>query len=212
MRQFILFGYTMCILVIAGCAGSSEQFRLCAESGEIVQIRLNDVMYSNMEDAGKNLSVSVATFEDNRPPSKHLGSHKCQLAGDAYFQLKDQNLGQGMSDAFVDFLKKSAFQVAPPSDEAVDIGITGKITRFTAKATRDFFSTTAQIDIILEFTIENKADDSTIHMIIRAGGTNDVVFFNPEDMEKFVNEIIQISFEKFLKRTEVKGKTLRQKI
>lgn len=210
MRQFILFGYTMCILVIAGCAG--EQFRLCAESGEIVQIRLNDVMYSNMEDAGENLSVSVAAFEDNRPPSKHLGSHKCQLAGDAYFHLKDQNLGQGMSDAFVDFLKKSAFQVAPPSDEAVDIDITGKITRFTAKATRGFFSTNAQIDMIMEFTIENKADNSTVHMIIRAGGTNDVVFFNPEDMERFVNEILQISFERFLERTEVKGKTLRQKI
>ena len=117
-----------------------------------------------------------------------------------------------MSDAFVSFLKKSAFQVTPASDGAVDIDITGKITRFTAKATRHFFSTNAQIDMIIDFTIENKADNSTVHIIIRAGGTNDVVFFNPEDMERFVNEILQISFEKFLERTEVKGKTLRQKI
>ena len=211
MRRFILFGCVMYTLGISGCAGSGEQLRLCAKSGDIVQLRLHNMIGSNTEGTGRNLSVSVTEFEDKRPPSKHLGAHVCEFAGDAHFDLVNKNLGQGISDVFVNFLKKSGFQVNPGNNGAVDIDITGKIIKFSAKAKRDLFSTKAQVDIITKFTITNKADGSKVHVTIRAGGTNSVVFFDPEDMEGLVNEVLRESFEKFLERTEVKGKNLRQK-
>ena len=211
MKRFILFACMMCALGISGCAGSGEQIRLCAGSGEIVQLRLHKKMNSNIKGAGGNLSVSIVKFEDKRLPSKHLGSHICRLAGDAYFDLAGGDLRQGISDAFANFLKISGFQVNAGSNRTVDVDITGRINKFSAKATRNFFSTNAQVDMIMEFTITNRADGSIVHMIIGAGGTNDVAFFNPEDMEGLVNEVLQDSFEKLLERTEVKGKTLRQK-
>lgn len=211
MRQFTLFGCMLCILGISGCANSGEQLRPCVESGESVQLRLHNMMTSNLKDKGDNLSVSVTEFEDERPSSKPLGSHICQFAGDTYFALAEEDLKQEISDAFGNFLKQSGFQVNSGSNRAVDIDIRGRIIKFSAKATRYFLSTKTQVDMIMEFTIANKADGSTVHIIINAGGTNDVAFFVLEDMEKLANEVLQESFEKLLRRTEVKGKTLRQK-
>ena len=212
MRRFVLLGCVMYALGITGCASSAKELRLCAESGEVVKLRLNDRINSSMENAGNNLSISVSKFEDKRPPSKHLGSHICRFAGDSYFDLTSGNLEKGVSNTFRAFLKQSGFQVGSENKETMDINIAGKIHKFSAKATRHLFSTNAQVDIVTEFTIANKADGSTVYMTIRAGGTNDMLFFSHEDVEALVNDILLESFEKLLERTEVKGKTLRQKI
>ena len=212
MRRFILFGCLMCALGISGCAASGKQIRLCAVSGEVIQFQLDDMTNSRIESVGENLFVSVADFQDTRPPSQHLGSHLCLFTGEAYFDLMGEDIGQGVAKVFLNFLKKADFQVTSGSNGAVSTSITGKIIKFSINATRQFLSTKTQIDIIMEFTIANKVDGSTVRMIINAGGTNKVLFFAPEDMEGFVNEILQESFEEFLEKIEVKGKSLREKI
>ncbi len=202
MKRFILLGVLMSVMTFGGCAGS----------GEVFQLQLHDVMHSTMENAGGNLSVAVSDFGDQRPSSEHLGSHVCITGHITHFDLMNSNLGKGVSDAFVDFLKKSGFQATSGTSGAADVRITGNVTKFSANATGHFLSTNIQVDTIMDFVIANVADGSTIRMTIGAGGTDDVVFFSPEDMETLVNEVLQEGFEELIEQTVVQGKTLRRKL
>jgi len=202
MKRFILLGVLMSVMTFGGCAGS----------GEVFQLQLHDVMHSTMENAGGNLSVAVSDFGDQRPSSEHLGSHVCITGHITHFDLMNSNLGKGVSDAFVDFLKKSGFQATSGTSGAADVRITGNVTKFSANATGHFLSTNIQVDTIMDFVIANVADGSTIRMTIGAGGTDDVVFFSPEDMETLVNEVLQEGFEELIQQTVVQGKTLRRKL
>lgn len=202
MKRFLLIGLIMAGLALSGCAGS----------GEITKIRLYDTVSSTMENAGGNLSVAVSSFADQRVPSDHLGTHICLFGGKAYFDLMDGNLGKGVSDAFVSFLQQSGFQAAAGASGPADIRITGKVTKFVANATGRFLSTNLNVDTIMEFSIANAADGSTVRMTIGAGGTDDVAFFAPEDLESLVNEVLQEGFEELIEKTKVQGKTLRRRI
>ncbi len=202
MKRFILLGVLMSVMTLGGCAGS----------GEVFQLRLHDVMHPSMEQVGGNLSVVVSDFSDQRPQTKHLGSHVCITGHITHFDLMDSNLGKGVSDAFVDFLQKSGFQVNSGTSGAADVRITGKVTTFSANATGKFLRTNLEVETIMEFVIANVADGSTIHMTIGAGGTDDITFFGPEDMETLVNEVLQEGFEELIEQTVIQGKTLRRKI
>lgn len=202
MKKFMLLGVMISSLALTGCAGS----------GEIIKLRLYDMMNSSMENAGGNVSVTVSRFDDQRPPSDHLGSHVCLFGGETYFDLLDGNLGKGVSDAFVNFMGKSGFQANAGTNGTPDIQITGKVTKFSANATGQFLSTGLSVETIMEFVIANASDGSTVRMTIGAGGTDDVMFFAPEDLEGLVNEVLQEGFEELIEKTEVKGKALRRKV
>ncbi len=202
MKRFLLLGVMLSVVTLSGCAGS----------GEVIKLRLHDMMKTNMADAGKNLSVVVAEFSDERPPADHLGSHVCIMGHITYFDLMDGNLGKGVTTAFVDFLQKSGFQATAGNSGPTDVRITGKITEFSADATGQFLSTNIRVHTIMEFTIANAADGSTVRMTIGAGGTDDVIFFGPEDIESLMNEVLQEGFEELIAKTEVQGKTLRRKV
>jgi hypothetical protein len=191
----------MSVMTLGGCAGS-----------DVFQLRLHDVMHSTMEQAGGNLSVVVSEFSDQRPPAEHLGSHICIIGHITPFDLRDSNLGKGVSDAFVDFLQKSGFKATNSTSGAADVRITGKVTKFSANATGKFLRTKLEVEMIMEFVIANVTDGSTIRMTIEAGGTNEVIFFGAEDMEVLVNEVLQEGFEELIEQTVVQGKTLRRKL
>lgn len=202
MKRCMVLGVMMCVVGLTGCVGS----------GEVMKIRLNDMMQSTMGKAGENLMVSVSGFEDQRPPSNHLGTHVGFFGGVAYFDLLDGNLDKGISEAFVNFLQQSGFHASNGSRAPGDVRIAGKVTKFSANATGQFLSTNIKVDAIMEFTIENGADGSTVRMTIGAGGTDDVVFFEAADLESLVNEVLQEGFEELIEKTIVEGKTLRRKV
>ena len=202
MKRFMLLGFMMSALALSGCAGS----------GEVTKLRLDDMMNSTMANAGGNVSVGVSDFDDQRPLSDHLGTHVCLFGGTSYFDLLDGNLGKGISDAFVNFMGKSGFQANAGTGGSSDIQITGKITKFSANATGQFLSTGLNVETVMEFVIANASDGSTVRMTIGAGGTDDVIFFGPEDLETLVNEVLQEGFEELIAKTEVKGKALRRKM
>jgi len=201
MKRCILLGVLMSVMTLGGCAGS-----------DVFQLRLHDVMHSTMEQAGGNLSVVVSEFSDQRPPAEHLGSHICIIGHITPFDLRDSNLGKGVSDAFVDFLQKSGFKATNSTSGAADVRITGKVTKFSANATGKFLRTKLEVEMIMEFVIANVTDGSTIRMTIEAGGTDEVIFFGAEDMEVLVNEVLQEGFEELIEQTVVQGKTLRRKL
>lgn len=202
MKRFMLLGIMMVVITLSGCAGH----------GEVIKLRLNDSMTSTMENAGGNLSVAISGFEDQRPDSDHLGTHICLFGGKTTFDLLDGNLGAGVSNAFSNFMGKSGFQANAGSPGPQDVQITGKVTKFSANATGQFLSTGLQVETVMEFVIANASDGSTVRMTIGAGGTDDVIFFGPEDLETLVNEVLQEGFEELIEKTEVKGKALRRKI
>ena len=201
MKRCILLGVLMSVMTLGGCAGS-----------DVFQLRLHDVMHSTMEQAGGNLSVVVSEFSDQRPPAEHLGSHICIIGHITPFDLRDSNLGKGVSDAFVDFLQKSGFKATNSTSGAADVRITGKVTKFSVNATGKFLRTKLEVEMIMEFVIANVTDGSTIRMTIEAGGTDEVIFFGAEDMEVLVNEVLQEGFEELIEQTVVQGKTLRRKL
>ncbi len=202
MKRFMLLGFMVSVVTLSGCASS----------GEVTKLRLYDIMNSSVENAGGNLRVAVSGFEDARPLSGHLGTHYHLFGGNSHFDLLDGNLGKGVSESFVNFMGKSSFQTSAGPSSHADVQITGKVTKFSANATGQFLSTGLQVETVMEFVIANSSDGSTVRMTIGAGGTDDVIFFGPEDLETLVNEVLQEGFEELIEKTEVKGKALRRKI
>ena len=170
----------------------------CADSGNMVSLRLHDTMNAAMSNVGTNLSVAVSGFDDQRPPSGDLGMHAHLFGGVSYFELMDGKLGHGVTKAFVQFLQQSGFQTTVGKSGSADVQITGHITKFSANATGQVLATQLQFDTIIEFTIVNKADGSIVRMMIGSGGTDTVLFVAPKDLETLMTKTLQENFELIL--------------
>jgi hypothetical protein len=57
--------------------------------------------------------------------------------------------------------------------------------------------------------VKNAADGSQIRETLRSTGTNQVVWFDPEDAQELLNELYSKNFEKFVTDTKLDGKILK---
>jgi len=57
----------------------------------------------------------------------------------------------------------------------------------------------------------NHGDDSTVQERVLGSGSDEVFWFDPEDAQQLVNEVLEKNIEKFIADTRVEGKTVRLK-
>jgi hypothetical protein len=55
----------------------------------------------------------------------------------------------------------------------------------------------------------NHTDESTVQERVLGSGTDDVFWFDSEDAQKLVNEVLEKNIEKFIADTKVDGKTVK---
>ncbi|MEP6887644.1 MAG: hypothetical protein ABI945_04900 [Nitrospirales bacterium] len=194
------------ILALAGCGAK----------GEVVPINLVPVVQTSTQKP--DALVVIVPFEDARPEPTHLGTRSHIMGGQSYFEIPGGKHGDAVSKAVADYLKgkgwnvmlvKSADSIAP---EKPDVILTGKILALSMDAQSRFLRTTemaAKSKIAVQ--AQNTADDSNVRMTLNGAGSQNVFWFDAEDAEKLLNDVLAESMEKLTTDTKFERKMLRLK-
>ena len=198
---------------LSGCLLVSLTFAGCQVSEHVVTLELNK-MNSEVESTGSELVVAVSSFSDQRPSTDHLGVHVHQGGGKTYFDLKNGDVSPPVRDSFIDFLNnKSGFSAKAAEDaQSPDVTIDAVLKTFTVKATDYFLTSSLEVDVVMEFTIHNATDESTVRVTSASGGTNeDFIYDKKEYLEELMTKALNEGFVQLLEETKIQGKALRRR-
>jgi hypothetical protein len=188
-------------MMIVGCAGT----------GEVIPIHLRATPAAG-EKAAAPLRVAVGAFEDGRQHQTGLGVRTHLWGGVSYFDVPGSKPADAVAHALTEYLTAKGWRVVKPGNsEGADVVIAGKLQEFIvhAKSRVGFTEITAKTKLALQAT--NSADGSVVRMVLNGSGTEDVFWFDGDDVEEVVNEVLIDSFSKLTQDTAVVNRMFRLK-
>ena len=157
--------------------------------------------------------VAVGSVEDGRSHKTGLGVRTHLWGGVSYFDVPGGDPADVVAQALTDYLTAKGWQVTKrgAGDNGADVVLTGKILDLSvhAKSRIGFTEVTTKSKLALQ--AQNVADGSTIRMTLNGSGGDDIFWFDPEDAQALVNDVLTDSFSKLLQDTMVENKQLRLK-
>ena len=192
----------VCFALLAGCATNDN-------------VVIPSTSSSSVSDAatGSGPKVVVKPFDDTRMDRTHLGSRSHFWGETTYFDLPKGTAGEAVAKALVQQLNKRGWQASLDGTAGAtgDATITGTIQDLSVTAVSKFGRTEIAVKNTMRVRLANHGDESTIQERLQGSGSDDVFWFEPEDAEQLVNEVVQRNIEKFLADTRVEGKTVKLK-
>lgn len=101
--------------------------------------------------------------------------------------------------------------MAKDETERADVVLTGKILALSVDAVSKFMKTEMNAKTKIAVQAQNQADDSTVRMTLNGAGSQNVFWFDPEDAEKLLNDVLAESLEKLTTDTKFENRMLRLK-
>ncbi|MDP3091441.1 MAG: hypothetical protein Q8N04_12225 [Nitrospira sp.] len=205
MKQAIVCGIGVLGLVtLVGCAGT----------GEVIPLPLHPVpaVAGKMTPQAAPLRVAIGALEDGRSYPTGLGVRTHLWGGISYFDVPGGKPTEAVAQALTDYLAAGGWQILKPgSREAADVILAGKIQQFSvhAKSRVGFTEMTTTTKLAIQAT--NTADGSVVRMTLNGSGSEDVFWFDPEDMQILLNAVLTDSFGKLIQDTTVENRMLRLK-
>ena len=193
------------LIALAGCTGTGEVIPL--------QIRPFETGSEGVTKQRAAIRVAVGSFEDGRNFKTGLGVRTHLWGGVSYFDVQGGNPADVVAQALADYLTAKGWQVTKrgASDKGADVVLSGKILDFSvhAKSRLGFTEVTTKTKVALH--AQNAADGSTIRMTLNGSGADNVFWFDPEDAQTLMNDVLTDSFGKLVQDTTVENKLLRLK-
>lgn len=193
------------LIALAGCAGT----------GEVVLLQIHPIV-TGSEGAVKQraaLRVALGSIEDGRSYKTGLGVRTHLWGGVSYFDVPGGNPADIVAQALTDYLTAKGWQVVKrgPGDAGADVVLTGRILDLSvhAKSQVGFTGVTTKMKLALQ--AQNVADGSTIRMTLNGSGDDEIFWFDPEDAQALVNDVLTDSFGKLVQDTRIENKQLRLK-
>jgi uncharacterized lipoprotein YajG len=193
------------LIALAGCAGT----------GEVIPLQIHPIMTQSerVEKQGATVRVAVGSFEDGRSYKTGLGVRTHLWGGVSYFDVPGGNPADMAAQALTEYLTAKGWQVTKQGavNNGADVVLTGKILDLSvhAKSRIGFTEVTTKSKLALQ--AQNVADGSTIRMTLNGSGGDDIFWFDPEDAQTLVNDVLTDSFSKLLQDTKIENKQLRLK-
>jgi hypothetical protein len=193
------------LIALAGCAGT----------GEVIPLQIHPIVTGSEGVAKQRAAVRVAvgSVEDGRSHKTGLGVRTHLWGGVSYFDVLGGNPADVVAQALTDYLTAKGWQVTKrgAGDNGADVVLTGNILDFSvhAKSRVGFTEVTTKTKLALQAL--NVADGSTIRMTLNGSGGDDIFWFDPEDAQALVNDVLTDSFGKLVQDTMVENKQLRLK-
>ncbi|MBI3355696.1 MAG: hypothetical protein HY038_02780 [Nitrospirae bacterium] len=186
----------------------------CAGTGEVIPLQLHPVPAAaeKMAKPAAAIRVALGSFEDGRTHQTGLGVRTHLWGGVSYFDVPGGIPADAVAQALADYLTTKGWQVTKGgASDNPDVVLTGKILDFSvhAKSRVGFTEVTTKTKLALQ--AQNVADRSTIRMTLNGSGADDVFWFEPEDAQALVNDVLTDSFGKLIQDTTVENKRLRLK-
>ncbi|MCX5723228.1 MAG: hypothetical protein NTX84_01670 [Nitrospirae bacterium] len=191
------------LMTLAGCAGT----------GEIVPLQIHPLATGAGVGATQNapLRVAMGPFEDSRSHHTNLGVRTHLWGGVSYFDVPGGKPADAVALALADYLTAKGWQVVTQEAGAADVLITGRILDLSVHAKSRVGFTEITTNTKLSLQAENLADGSTIRLTLHGKGRNDVFWFEPEDVQSLLNDVLGDTFRKVIQDTIVENKRLRLK-
>lgn len=193
----------VCVVLLAGCATTGERV-------DVVIPAASTGAGAASASSGSGPRVVVKPFEDARMDRTHLGSRSHFWGDTSYFDLPKGTVGEAVAKALVQQLNKRGWQATMDGGTA-DATITGTIQDLSVTAVSKFGRTELAAKNTMMLRVANQSDESTIQERLLGSGTDQVFWFNPEDAQQLVNEVLEKNIEKFIADTKVDGKTVKLK-
>jgi len=202
-RRRTLFICWLSLIALAGCAST----------GEVIPLQIHPTMTGPERVVRLKAAVRVAvgSVEDGRSHKTGLGVRTHLWGGISYFDVPGGNLADVVARALTEYLTAKGWQVTKrgAGDNEADVILSGKILDFSvhAKSRVGFTEVTTKTKLALQ--AQNVADGSTIRITLNGSGGDDVFWFDPDDAQVLVNEVLTDSFGKLVQDTKIENKSLR---
>jgi uncharacterized lipoprotein YajG len=204
-RHWTLLMCWLSLITLAGCAGT----------GEVIPLQIHPLV-TGAEGAAIQrpaVLVAVGSVEDGRSYNTGLGVRTHLWGGVSYFDVPGGNPADVVAQALTDYLTAKGWQVSKrrAGEKDADVVFTGKILDLSVQAKSRIGFTEVTTKSKLAIQALNVADGSTVRMTISGSGNDDVFWFDPEDAQALVNDVLTDSFGKLVQDTAVENKLLRLK-
>ena len=160
-----------------------------------------------------SLTILVQPFRDKRLHQERIGSRTHLGGGATHFNVWNGNVGDGMADLAVEYLQQRKWQAVRDSsqgDEAAkdpaDVILTGEVLNLDANGKSGFGFTNIEVKLKVGFEAKNTIDGSTVRMVLGANGSDNVLFFDPRDIEELTNVVAKDLFTQLFRDLTVKDK------
>jgi len=184
----------------------------CVGTGEVIPLQL-DVAPSGVQKIVKPnepLKVVIGEFVDGRKSQTGLGIRTHLWGGVSYFDVPGNKPADTVARLLTDYLIANGWNVLKEgSTERADVVLTGTMLKLFvhAKSRVGFTEMTTKTKLAIQ--AKNLSDDSIVRMTLNGAGSEDVFWFDREDLEKVVNEVLAVSFSKLVEDTTVVNRMLR---
>lgn len=187
----------------------------CAGKGEVIPLQVHPIV-TGPEGAVKQriaVRVAVGSFEDDRSHKTGLGSRTHLWGGVSYFDVPGGKPADVVAQALTDYLTAKGWQVTKrgAGDKETDVVLTGKVLDFSVHAKSRVGYTEVMTKTKLALQAQNVADGSTVRMTLNGSGGDEIFWFDPEDAQALLNDVLTDSFGKLVQDTTVENKQLRLK-
>jgi hypothetical protein len=196
----------MCWLSLIALAG-------CVGTGEVIPLQIHPIVTGSEGVAKQRAAVRVAvgSVEDGRSHKTGIGVRTHLWGGVSYFDVPGGNPADVVAQALTDYLTAKGWQVTKrgAGDNGADVVLTGKILDFSVHAKSQVGYTEVTTKTKLALQAQNVADGSTIRMTLNGSGGDDIFWFDPEDAQALVSDVLTDSFGKLVQDTKIENKSLR---
>ncbi len=216
IRQHVVRGVSapvaVGLLLLLGCSGK----------GDIIPMNLTPKGAKEMGGAVQTVRpmagprVTVIPFEDARGDRAKIGSRSSMWGGETDFRVSSGSVGEETAQAFADYLKRKGWQaqyakvVSPTTENGPDILLSGKILDLAVEAKRGVLLTDIDARSKLVIQASNREDGSSIVRTDAHSGSHDNVFwFEPQDGEEILAEVLEKNFERFVVNTKFEDRAIR---
>jgi hypothetical protein len=196
----------VCIGVLAGCASQAERVNvMIPQAASLSQA-------STVAQTGKGLRVVVSPFDDARSDRMHLGSRSHLWGSTSYFDLPKGTAGEAVAKSLIQQLNRRGWQASLAGQDGMeqpDATISGTIQDLSVNAISKFGHTELAAKNTMMVRVANHSDESTIQERLLGSGSDEVFWFDSEDAQQLVNEVLEKNLEKFITDTKVDGRAVR---
>lgn len=192
----------MGLIALIGCAGTGGVIPL--------QLHVAPAGAKKIVKPDEPLKVAIGEFVDGRRSQTGLGVRSHLWGGVSYFDVPGNKPAETVAHLMTDYLTANAWNVLKEgSTERADVVLTGKLLELFvhAKSRVGFTEMTTKTKLAIQ--AKNLSDDSIVRMTLSGAGAEDVFWFDREDLEKVVNEVLTDSFSKLGQDTTVVNRMLR---
>lgn len=194
IRRIMLVVCGISLFTVVSCAGTGERIPL--------QVQPMIETPGTLSKPTSALRVAVNIFEDGRTTKGGLGTRTHLWGGVSYFDVPGGNSGEVVAQALTSYLKSKGWQadVVKPgaTSSGTDVMLSGTLQDLAVDAKSGVGSTKITTTSKIGIQARNVADGSLVRMTLRGSGSDRVFWFDPEDAQEILNEVLTQAFDKLV--------------